>query len=158
LANHSLKQLNIIDEHGNERRGKLSSVEKMLNICITSMGKRRFSYHFLNPTTDTIYLRGEYNMIEHIMKSCTSYEGLPGKLGQIKDIAKLNRQIIMKKIAPKALFQFYKNLFTIDEIYDLVSKDSALLTYLTSNNNNKPDNTVSLYCRDLISFFDSTMD
>jgi len=158
LANHSLKQLNIIDEHGNERRGKLSSVEKMLNICITSMGKRRFSYHFLNPTTDVTYLRGEYNMIEHMMKGCASYEGLPGKLGQIKDIAKLNRQIIMKKIAPKALFQFYKNLFTIDEIYDLVSKDSALLTYLTSNNNNKPDNTVSLYCKDLISFFDSTMD
>jgi DNA mismatch repair protein MutS len=37
LANHSLKQLNIIDESGGERRGKLSSVEKMLNICITSM-------------------------------------------------------------------------------------------------------------------------
>jgi DNA mismatch repair protein MutS len=154
LANHSLKQLNIIDEHGGERRGKLSSVEKMLNICITSMGKRRFSYHFLNPTTDISYLRGEYEMIEHMLKNCAKYEGLQGKLAQIKDIAKLNRQIIMKKISPKSLFQFYKNLFIIDDIYDIVAKDNVLLTYLKK----KEDSLVSLYCKELVAFFESTMD
>jgi DNA mismatch repair protein MutS len=151
LANHSLKQLNIIDEQGSERRGKLSSVEKMLNICITSMGKRRFSYHFLNPTTNIIYLNGEYEMIEHMLKKTAQYESLPGKLSQIKDIAKLNRQIIMKKISPKSLFQFYKNLFIIDEVYGLVVKDNILLTYLKTGK-------VSLYCKEFISFFESTMD
>jgi DNA mismatch repair protein MutS len=155
LANHSLKQLNIIDEHGGERRGKLSSVEKMLNICITSMGKRRFSYHFLNPTTDISYLRGEYEMIEHMLKNYGQYHCLPGKLAQIKDIAKLNRQIIMKKISPKALYQFYKNLFVIDEIYGIVSKDNILLSYLASY---ERTDTVSLYCKEFISFFESTMD
>ena len=151
LANHSLKQLNIIHENGDERRGKLSSVEKMLNICITSMGKRRFSYHFLNPTTDTNYLRSEYDMTEYVLKNISNYEFLPSKLLQIKDIAKLNRQIIMKKISPKALFQFYKNLFVIDEIYKRVSLDNILLTYLKNAD-------ISLHCQDLISFFDSTMD
>jgi len=151
LANHSLKQLNIIDENGGERRGKLSSVEKLLNICITSMGKRRFSYHFLNPNTDIAYLHGEYEMIEYMLKNFAQYEGLQGKLAQIKDIAKLNRQIIMKKISPKALFQFYKNLFIIDDIYDLVTKDNILLTYLKTGE-------VSLYCKEFISFFESTMD
>lgn len=151
LANHSLKQLNIIHENSGERRGKLSSVEKMLNICITSMGKRRFSYHFLNPTTDTTYLRSEYDMTEYVLKNICSYEFLPSKLLQIKDIAKLNRQIIMKKISPKALFQFYKNLFTIDELYKKVSQDNILLTYLKTTN-------ISLNCQELIAFFESTMD
>jgi DNA mismatch repair protein MutS len=41
LANHSLKQLNIIEDSHN-MTGKFSSVEKMLNACITPMGKRRF--------------------------------------------------------------------------------------------------------------------
>jgi DNA mismatch repair ATPase MutS len=115
------------------------------------MGKRRFSYHFLNPTTDVNYLRGEYEMIEHMLKKNSQYDCLPGKLVQIKDIAKLNRQIIMKKISPKALYQFYKNLFIIDDIYGLVAKDNILLTYLKTGE-------VSLYCKEFISFFESTMD
>uniref|UniRef100_A0A6C0HCL3 DNA mismatch repair proteins mutS family domain-containing protein n=1 Tax=viral metagenome TaxID=1070528 RepID=A0A6C0HCL3_9ZZZZ len=151
LANHSLKQLNIINDNNDERRGKLSSVEKMLNICITSMGKRRFSYHFLNPTTDIVYLIREYNITEYLLKSFSKYDHLVGKLSQIKDIAKLNRQIIMKKISPRALFQFYKNLFIIDDIYKTVDSDNILLTYLESD-------SISLYCKELISFFESTMD
>jgi DNA mismatch repair protein MutS len=46
LANHSLKQLNIIDD--DKYQGKYSSVLKMLNDCVTPMGKRKFSYNFLN--------------------------------------------------------------------------------------------------------------
>ena len=55
LANHSLKQLNIIDT--GEDKGSYSSVEKLLNICLTPMGKRQFSYNLLNPTTDITYLQ-----------------------------------------------------------------------------------------------------
>jgi DNA mismatch repair protein MutS len=89
-----------------------------------------------------------------MLKNSVQYEGLQGKLSQIKDIAKLNRQIIMKKISPKALFQFYKNLFIIDDIYGIVAKDNILLNYLK----NEKDSLVSLYCQEFVSFFDSTMD
>jgi DNA mismatch repair protein MutS len=62
LANHSLKQLNIIDDYNsNEYSGKHSSVLKMLNECLTPMGKRKFAYNFLNPTTNVAYLEEEYN-------------------------------------------------------------------------------------------------
>ena len=44
LANHSLKQLNIIDD--DNYKGKYSSVSKMLNECITPMAKRKFTYNF----------------------------------------------------------------------------------------------------------------
>jgi len=45
LANHSLKQLNIIDD--DNYTGKHSSVLKFLNNCITPMGMRKFKYKIL---------------------------------------------------------------------------------------------------------------
>lgn len=60
FSNHSLKQLNIIDT--GEDKGPYSSVEKLLNICLTPMGKRQFSYNLLNPTTDITYLQKEYDI------------------------------------------------------------------------------------------------
>ena len=45
LANHSLKQLNIISD--NRYNGKLSCVSKLLNNCVTSIGKRKFQYNKL---------------------------------------------------------------------------------------------------------------
>ena len=69
LANHSLKQLNIIDDHNTD--GKYSSVLKMLNNCITPMGKRQFSYDFVNPTTDCQFLKNEYKMTDE--RNVTSY-------------------------------------------------------------------------------------
>ena len=119
LANHSLKQLNIIDD--DNYKGKYSSVEKMLNLCITSMGKRKFSYHLLNPTTDIDFLTNEYHITEHLLERINDYDFLKNKLGLIKDISKLVRQIIMKKLSPKSLVQFYKNLNVIQsEIFSQI--------------------------------------
>jgi DNA mismatch repair protein MutS len=85
LANHSLKQLNIVDDHN--YTGKYSSVEKMLNVCITSMGKRRFSNRLLNPTTNVDDLNNEYNITEHMLGVGEKYEFLKNKLVVIKDIS-----------------------------------------------------------------------
>ena len=57
LANHSLKQLNIIDD--NSFHGKYSSVLKMLNVCITPMGKREFHSVCLNPISNSAKLQAE---------------------------------------------------------------------------------------------------
>lgn len=93
LANHSLKQLNIIDDQNYS--GKYSSVLKMLNCCITPMGKRKFAYNFLNPTTNCEYLQKEYDMIEYLLGSFNP--NILIKLQEIKDISKFERQIFMKK-------------------------------------------------------------
>jgi len=152
LANHSLKQLNIIDDQKYEQKNKLSSVERMLNICITPMGKRRFSYHLLNPTTNISYLNNEYDTTEYILQNIKDYDFLPSKLNLIKDIAKLNRQIIMKKISPKTLYLLYNNLFVINDIYKNICDNKKIIGYLKTNKN------ISLFCEELIQFFESTMD
>jgi DNA mismatch repair protein MutS len=160
LANHSLKQLNIIDD--NNYTGKYSSVEKMLNICITSMGKRKFAYNLLNPTTNTIYLQREYDITEHMLIQYSKYEFFKNKLSVIKDISKIVRQIVMKKISPSSLFQLYKNLHTIKEIYSVAENDDVLIQYLntttttttTTTNNNEQ---IVLFCNRLIEFLDKNL-
>jgi len=155
LANHSLKQLNIIDD--DNYRGKYSSVEKMLNLCITSMGKRKFSYHLLNPTTDIEFLTNEYNITEHLLARINDYDFLKNKLGLIKDISKLVRQIIMKKLSPKSLVQFYKNLKVIQtEIFSQICGDNVFAQYLQKNISEFSQ--VAVFCKEVYDFIESNID
>ena len=71
LANHSLKQLNIIDD--NSFHGKYSSVLKMLNICITPMGKREFHSVCLNPISNSAKLQAEYDITEYLLANNYPY-------------------------------------------------------------------------------------
>jgi DNA mismatch repair protein MutS len=132
LANHSLKQLNVIDD--STYNGKYSSVLKMLNICLTPMGKRKFAYNFLNPTTNIEYLQREYDITEYftIYLSDDEYcNYLKSNLSCIKDISKNERQIFLKKITPKSFYTLYNNILLISKIYDRISQDSHIMNYLS---------------------------
>ena len=131
LANHSLKQLNVIDD--STYNGKYSSVLKMLNICLTPMGRRKFAYKFLNPTTNIEYLQREYDITEYFMTYLTddNYNSfLKSNLSCIKDISKNERQIFLKKITPKSFFTLYNNIVLISKIYERISLDSQIMHYL----------------------------
>lgn len=126
LANHSLKQLNIIDD--DNYRGKYSSVSKMLNECITPMGRRKFHYTFLNPITDQAFLQKEYDIIEAMLSHMDSYTPIKQSLNQIKDISKIMRQIVLQKISPKSLYHLYTSLQSAKSILQHLQPE--LTTYL----------------------------
>ena len=65
LANHSLKQLNIIDD--SRHTGKLRSVSSFLNNCVTTMGKRRFMSDLHNPTTNSSVLNKSYKITDNLL-------------------------------------------------------------------------------------------
>jgi DNA mismatch repair protein MutS len=130
LANHSLQQLNIIDDHN--YKGKLSSVSNFLNNCITPMGIRSFKYNILNPTVNREKMERKYNITEYLLN--TDFWNVWRKeLKNIKDIEKLNRQIYLKKITPHNLFYFNENLSTIDNLFTNINTDETIKTYLQSN-------------------------
>jgi DNA mismatch repair protein MutS len=149
LANHSLKQLNIIQDKYN---GKFSSVEKLINQCITPMGKRFFSTLLVNPTTNVDYLQKEYNITEYLIENSSELDFLRNKMIPIKDLSKINRQIIMKKINPKNLFYLYNNLIIIKDIS--ISRDTNVNEYIRSHN----INLIEEYCREIIEFIENTLD
>ena len=130
LANHSLKQLNIIED--DNYRGKYSSVSKMLNECITPMGKRKFTYNFLNPVTDEDYLQKEYDIIELLLSinGSDEYNVIKVMLVQIKDISKIMRQIIIQKASPKLIYQLYSSIMISKVIYNFVIGNESFTKYL----------------------------
>ncbi len=139
LANHSLKQLNIIDDSDREYKGKYSSVSKMLNECITSMGKRKFAHHFLNPVTDPIYLQNEYNIIESALSTFDDYKTVKTMLSPIKDLSKICRQIMLEKISPKTIYQLYSGILSAKGIYIFVLEKQQLHEYLKAKIDDFPN-------------------
>ena len=130
LANHSLKQLNIIED--NNYKGKYSCVVKMLNECITPMGKRKFTYNFLNPVTDENYLQEEYDITEKMLmdEGVDEYKVVKTMLVHIKDISKIMRQIMLQKVTPKSLYQLYTTICSAKNLYEFVIGNEDLNIYL----------------------------
>lgn len=162
LANHSLKQLNIIDD--TNYHGRFSSVLKMLNICLTPMGKRKFAYHFLNPTTDVAFLQKEYNITEHMLKQYDIYNDfLKMNLSEIKDISKWERQVFLKKITPKSFYHLYQNLLKIKEIYTKTIQDKTIAKYLSGSGSwSGPgagmEKQIGTFCDKITEFISSHLD
>ncbi len=126
LANHSLKQLNILE---NDYNGEYSSVVKLLNKCKTRIGQREMERMILNPITNTTKLQQSYDMIEHCLKNKYSWDNY---LKQIKDIEKINRKMILKRATPIDLYNVYETCSIIKEIIALY-KDDTILQYVHSS-------------------------
>lgn len=157
LANHSLKQLNIIENRENSYTGKYSSVLKMLNLCCTAMGKRKFAHLFLSPTTNQEYLQKEYDITEylllHLEKDTLDWKPL---LMEIKDLSKWERQIFLKKITPKSLALLHHNLKLIQKLFEEVQTREPILTYL--GDFEKKIEKIPLYCQQIMNYLEEKMD
>ena len=147
LANHTLKQLNIIDDQTEDgkKSGRLSSVLNFLNRCCNPMGRRVFQQQMTAPVFDCNWLLQEYDAIEHFLRMdssaattttsfTTSYmQMVRAKLGKIRDLEKIQRQIVMKRIYPNSVYFLYDSLAVVRDLYQhMIYRDgnSAILEYL----------------------------
>lgn len=116
LANHTLRQLNIIND-GNST-GHLSSVSSFINKCSTPMGKRQMQYQITNPTFNQEWLNQEYTNIENVLSCFPDYIGyIRTQLQQVRDIEKMLRQILTHKLIPSSIYHLYNSCKTIQELY-----------------------------------------
>jgi len=159
LANHSLKQLNILND-GNVKPGKFSSISHLLNDCFTPMGKRHFSYMLMHPTYDIAFLRQEYDTMEYFMhlqqQHAEEDKNISTYLSTIKDISKWLRQILLKKMPPKTICQLYDTICTIVPMYETLNAmdhEKKLSTYLQST-----EKCVLQACQSLQLFIEKTID
>ena len=142
LANHSLRQLNIIDDAGAGGGGaggggggsssRLSSVLSLLNHTVTPMGSRAYKYAVLHPTFNEEQLEEDYAITEYMLSlnngtaGVISHDTLREKLGFMKDIEKLHRHIILRKISPYHMYGLFHNLRHIRDLYSMCLRDSHL--------------------------------
>ena len=133
LLNHTINQLNIIDDYSNDGKscGHLSSVLSFLNKCSCSMGKRLFKKQLLNPTFNEEWIKKEYQMIE-IMRNVPKefILLLRKKLGQIKDIEKICRQMVLQKLYPSSIYHLYYSIQTIIELTREIEDLPDVIPYL----------------------------
>jgi DNA mismatch repair protein MutS len=140
LANHTLKQLNMIDD-GAVKPNKLSCIASMLNDCSTPMGKRAFLHVLLNPIVDPVLLQREYDIIEHVMDKTISLH--------VKDLSKWERKLFLKKTTIASFVTLKQDMETVKR----VDVDDVEMTYLRHFDTNM-DNVAS-YTEEIIHFIDS---
>jgi DNA mismatch repair protein MutS len=134
LANHSLKQLNIIDDDSSGAKGKCSSVYKLLNHCMTPMGARQFRTRLLTPSCCAVKIQREYDITAHLLSATGVIDAWRPQLAQLKDLEKFNRLIMMRKCAPQMLHSFYGSLGVIGTLHSSVADDSTTSAYLDATN------------------------
>jgi DNA mismatch repair protein MutS len=165
LANHSLKQLNIIDD--DNYTGKYSSVLKFLNNCVTPMGMRKFKYKMLNPIFNTQKLNKEYAITEHVLLHGnggveTQIMEWRKQMAELKDIEKLHRQLVHQKVNPRSLFHFYNNMQIVAELFDGLHYDKTITAYIYDELGLEVDvetiaieNNISAMCNNIRNFMAS---
>jgi DNA mismatch repair protein MutS len=142
LANHSLQQLNMLDD--NRQTGRLKSVSSLLNNCVTTMGKRQFMYQLHYPTTRADTLQQSYDITEHLLPG-TSWQDFRTTLSTVGDLEKFARKIVTGKILPKNLVVLAENLASISELYIKTQTDKILTAFAYL-----PTTPISSYCLEII--------
>jgi DNA mismatch repair protein MutS len=153
LANHSLRQLNIIDD-GNAGGGggggatRLSSVLSLLNHTVTPMGSRAYKYAILHPIFCVEKLEQDYAVTAHVLSlgggggvdtERLDVATLRERLSYMKDIEKLHRHIILRKITPYHAHCLFHNLRHIRELYSACLRDSVITQYLSERHSIQND-------------------
>ena len=155
LANHSLKQLNILNDNNNI--GKLSSVSSFLNNCITSSGKREFNHKLLHPIIDIQELNKNYDVIEKSLSS-ELYLKIREKLNSIKDIEKIERKAILKQINPKDFANLFFDLSNIKNINSIFFDKDKKYYFFIDYFKSYYSFDVTQICNSLIEFIEERFD
>ena len=134
LANHTLKQLNILSDGPSSL--KKSSVSSFLNRSSTQMGRRLFHQQIVCPTTDIEWLNKEYKMTAVMLDQYDMVLNRRRILGKIRDLDKICRQIIVKKIYPSTIYQLYESMVHSRNVLQEFQDLPEVLGYLTKDINN----------------------
>jgi len=101
-ANHSLQQLNMINDTGNyEKNSKYTSMIGLLNQCKTKMGKRFVNELLLNPINNPNELENSYSLTEHLLNRNLDFDD---ELSKIVDLEKILTKLKLKKITPSDIY------------------------------------------------------
>ena len=154
LANHSLKQLNMISDQ--RHNGKLGCVANFLNNSITNAGKRKFHYDLLHPLCDVDVLNDCYDVTEHLIKT-EFYKIIREYLLNVRDIEKIERKVILGKIDPKDFAVLYSNLSNVSKLFEkiiTIKENSILATYINKHINYN----ISNLCTIINQYIEKTFD
>jgi DNA mismatch repair protein MutS len=156
LANHTLLQLNIIDDSSidGKKMGVFSSVMNLLNKCCSPMGKRLLQFQLTNPTFHETWLRTEYQITDAILKKDQDMMDFRKQLGMIRDMEKMARQFIIRKIYPSSIYHLYESIQVIKHLNNVISQQiPEFHAYLCESSNQDMSKTrIENTCNEIANF------
>jgi DNA mismatch repair protein MutS len=133
LANHTLKQLNIVDDASADgrRAGNLSSVFAFVNKCCTVMGKRKLYTQITHPIFDSVVLNKEYDMISWALESENNWsiDFIRKQFAPIRDMEKFCRNLLVGKLTPNSIYQLYENMATVHQTNECFAEHPKICAY-----------------------------
>lgn len=132
LENHTLQQLNIVDDlvTSSKIKKRTSSLINFLNNCLTMSGKRLLKEAFINPTRDIDYLNKEYAITDKILKNYEILDTIRPYLKKVSDVNYILRKIMMDKGCPNDLYKLFNSLFQLLKILNNENVLNILKDYL----------------------------
>jgi DNA mismatch repair protein MutS len=109
------------------------------------MGSRAYKYALLHPTFNETQLEQDYAITDYTLSLSLSlehelsYQAFREKLAFMKDIEKLHRHIILRKITPYHTHCMFHNLRHIRELYSACLKDATITLHLSDRWNIRDD-------------------
>jgi len=123
LANHTLKQLNILDSDDSDSAGNLSSVSRFLNQCITTMGRRELYNIITHPVYDVDWLNTEYAKTEYGLNHYHYVELFRSRLKDVYDVEKIARQIMIEKIQPISVYRLWSSFDIFGQLLQCIYEE-----------------------------------
>jgi DNA mismatch repair protein MutS len=108
VTNTSLEQLNVIAKEGNE-----SSIEQILNVCATPMGKRLFLNRLVHPISNPEVLASRYDRIEQL-KTC--HDHVRELLQPLCDMERLFRRLQLGHSKPSDMSTLFSSVIASLEV------------------------------------------
>lgn len=131
LANHTLRQLNIIDDgilDVTDARN-LRSVGAFLNKCCSAVGRRRFYGQLTHPTFDEEWLNREYDAVAKLLENAEMIDAFRKLIREVADLEKIARQLIVRKLNPDSILRLYKSALAIQQIHVCLFESQELCEY-----------------------------
>ncbi len=110
LGNNALEQLNIISKNG-------VSVFNIIDFTSTAMGRRLLKERLSHPIKNEKELQKRYKLSQDLFDY---HQVIEESLGQIYDIERLSRRILLERLHPFELYYLYESLFSIKNIVEFM--------------------------------------
>jgi len=143
LANHTLSQLNMI--------GGPMCVSGFMNKCRSPMGRRLFHEQITNPTFNVKWLETEYAAIDMFLKNYHFTELFRGQLASVKDIEKILRQLVLRKLYPMSVSHLYNSVNIIQQLHVCLHENPDISRYLSDSD------TIGDICTELCTFIETNL-
>jgi DNA mismatch repair protein MutS len=156
LANHTLRQLNIIDDRGTDAVGNLKSVVAFLNKCCSAGGRRKFYNQLVHPTFDETWLNAEYDAISQLI-GLDIVDVLRKYIREIADLEKIARQLVSRKLNPDSIHRLYKSVLSIRNIHLCAIDHRELCAYFAGADADDVNAVISGWIQHLLELISSNL-